>query len=246
MTDVMTLSKDEVAARREKRTRGRPGLGLTYKEVRQAMDKGIEIVQVDGDETRLRRHHIPTKDLQELKKEAAEAGTFPNPYPKEGTYRAIVQSLINLSPDTWHSFDAMYNGVKEVMKEWKRDGNRTAWTYFMERSKEDAAERNKGVKKTTDRVSSERLARERILRNAMVLQRLGGANPYGNRLAQVSAAIQIVTDREHYYLKLKTFNRTIDVHNAAKKGELVLKPSEVPASEMNQEMTEDFKDILSE
>jgi len=149
------------------------------------------IIHGRGENMRVpRRHAVTDSKVRELR---TAAGTnVPNPYRVGSCYHSTVQSLINLGVNKGHPFAQLKAELKGIMSEVER-GDQTAWDKF--------ANRKPGNVETGKDLNG------RIHQNALVLQRLGGAHPYGLKLKQVTkAAIHILAGKDGQPLyMLKTF-----------------------------------------
>jgi hypothetical protein len=146
----------------------------------------------DGTMTRVRRHHMSMDDQAEYRKLSAEAGRFIAPYRRGGGYWGIIETLSLLGENQEHSFGAFWTKFMEVMSadDLKDKSGRTPWESFSGRP-----------------LRSETTGRnviDKVHQNIRVLQRLGGANPYGLKLAQMNACIDVLGSKTDMRLKLRT------------------------------------------
>ena len=146
----------------------------------------------DGTMTRVRRHHMSMDDQAEFRKQAAEAGRFVAPYRTGGGYWGIVETLSQLGENAEHTFADFWTKFMEVMSDeaLKDKQNRTPWEVFSGRSLRSETT-GKGVI-------------DKVHQNIRVLQRLGGANPYGLKLAQLNACIDVLGTKTDMRLRLRT------------------------------------------
>jgi len=127
-----------------------------------------------------RRYALKDTRVRELRKESGDR--FPNPYQAGGVYHTLVQALVVLGVNIGHSFSDLKAQMKKIMSEIDRDGQ-SAWDKFANRKP-----RNPKTGKDLN---------GRIHQTAQVLQRLSGAHPYGFKLRQVRACIDILADKEN-------------------------------------------------
>lgn len=137
------------------------------------------ILKKDGTMTAIRRHHISPEDQKQFIERIEEEGRFVSPYRRGGGYWGIVESLSQLGENKEHAFGIFWDNFISVMSDEslpKKNGQ-TPWEVFSDRPRR--SENGKSVI-------------EKIHQNIRVLQRLGGANPYGMKLAQLSACIDVL------------------------------------------------------
>jgi hypothetical protein len=128
----------------------------------------------------------------EYRKLSAEAGRFICPHQPGSVYWGVIETLSQLGENQEHSFGDFYSKLQEVMSDEKlknRDG-KTPWEIFSGR------EARSGV--------SAKNIIDKIHQNIRVLQRLGGANPYGMKLAQLNCCIDVLGTTQTLRLKLRT------------------------------------------
>jgi len=166
-----------------------------YNHAKDAALSGVErpdsITRRDGNKQKARRHHILEKDLILKTEEMKLKERWIGPCNKWKTYWAIIESLYQLGPNQQHLFGAVFIKIEELMDdEASRDSSeRTAWQRFA-----DKDSRNN---------TSGKDALGRIWDSIKVLQRLGGANPYGLKLAQLGACINIYGKKDKPYIELR-------------------------------------------
>jgi len=143
-------------------------------------ERGFVVQGRNGEMKRPRRYNLKATAIKQLR---AEAGTdFPNPFRPSGIYSGITQALINLGVDKAHTFIDVKNEIERVMTVVPR-GETNAWEVFANRPpKKDAA--------------NPKDLNGRIMQTANVLQRLSGAHPYGLKLAQLRACIDILKGKD--------------------------------------------------
>ncbi len=138
-----------------------------------------------------RRFHLTEKQVDKVKARAEKLGaSFPNPYSRGGAYYGFVQALIEMGVDQWHNFDTTRDKMKEILSSIYNSGEENAWDKFA----------NRGCRNST----TGKDLYGRILQNAAVLQRIetvphttskvGNATPYGMKLQQLNACIDIQKD----------------------------------------------------
>lgn len=128
-----------------------------------------------------RRYHLTAEEIEAHKKRCSEAGRFISPYRGiEGQYNAILESLSLLGENQVHLARDVYKKLEEVLSrsETKDAEGKTAWERFALKPNRNA--------------ETGRSAFRRFQQNCTVLQRLGGQNPYGFKLAQVGACVDIL------------------------------------------------------
>jgi hypothetical protein len=118
---------------------------------------------------------------------------FFNPYRENGSYFGGVQSLFLLGANEWHAFGIVRNKMQEDMSTRKSPTNRkNSWDKFALRGARE------GAASTKDLMG-------RIVQNFRTLQRLGGVHPYGWKLAQLGASVDIRREKDGiWYFKLNT------------------------------------------
>lgn len=127
----------------------------------------------------VRAYHIDDQKLNEMKMSYNETGIFPIPYRQGGIYHATIQSLINLGPNKWHSFICLKQQIMKVMKSNFISENETSWDKFCNKISFN------GKTKAQWDINT------RIQSTIKIMQRLGGLNPYGYKLRQLNACIDL-------------------------------------------------------
>lgn len=160
-------------------------------------DTGKELITKKGKVIKVKKYHMTPKEmtigrdkwLEEIKnvdkKIVRKADPyFFNPY-RHGIYYYQIQTLFLLGTNEWHGFQDIIKKLREytlgiVLKHsiYKKYGYHTAWDKFRGKKNRDNAQRCK------DYIG-------RIQENFMLLQRLSKLHPYGYKLYQVYAAIDI-------------------------------------------------------
>lgn len=135
-----------------------------------------------GGKRSVRRHHLDPKTQTELLKQMETSGQFLSPYKAFGGYWGATAALAKLGPNEFRSTAEIVKSFEAVMSdESSRDkAGRTAWERFKNK-------RPRSRKNGLDWFG-------RILQNLTVLQRIGGDDPYGLKLAQVGACIDLKHD----------------------------------------------------
>lgn len=137
-----------------------------------------------------RRYHLQSDEIVQLKKEMQEKKSFISPYGNGRIYSYIIESLILLGTEESHLFSTVYDKFVEIASaEATRDkSGQTLWDRFDKREARNQY--------------TARDARGKFSQNIEVLQRLGGDHPYGLKLAQVGACIDILVD-ENQQVKIQ-------------------------------------------
>lgn len=187
-----------------------------YKGIRAEAMKPIserkEVVQGREGKKIARRYSMKDSHAADLRKEFRDTGKFPNPYRGSGIYGACVQALILLGIDKRHPFTAVKAKVKELMQGVvKEDGDKktNAWKEFVDREP-----RNKETGKDAD---------GRLIQTFSVLQRITGFHPYGEKLRQLSACIDITRDADGLpeftlHTGFANYDAVKPTHEGAKRG----------------------------
>lgn len=181
-------------------------------------EAGKEIKDSRGKNIMIRKYHLSPKEMEANRSKwladissvdvalKNKAGTvFFNPY-RKGIYYYQVQSLFLLGANEWHDLSIILNKLEEysstillTSQQRKTYGYRTAWDQFIGKSSRINAEKCK------DYIG-------RIQENFILLQRLSKLHPYGYKLHQVCAAIDIKRVSRSgfpngvYYYRLSTYD----------------------------------------
>lgn len=109
-----------------------------------------------------------------------KAGTeFFNPYRANGAFYGGIQALFLLGANEWHQYGYVRGKMQDDMGTRKSPTNkRTSWEMFAFRSARE------GAASTKDLMG-------RIVSNFRTLQRLGGLSPYGFKLKQSMATVDV-------------------------------------------------------
>jgi len=152
----------------------------------------IEIYKSNGlyKSQKIRKYHLNDKELKELLEKSKIKGEYPNPYKRQGIYKAIIQSLINLGINRWHSFKNIRDEIEKVMRGYKNINNKNFWEAFSN--------------KIPRNPFSGKDLTGRIIQNAEILQRVEGLNCYGIKLKQLGISIHIKKENSIIYFKLDT------------------------------------------
>ena len=128
-----------------------------------------------------RRYHMDLDEAEKLRAKFTETGEFQNPYRSNGRYWAFIQALIDLGIDKSHPYVTVRDRMKELLSNHTTCRKMDGWTSF----EKPLTKENASCSKDT---------RGRIIQNAQVLQRLSGQHPYGWKLAQLHACVDILDD----------------------------------------------------
>jgi len=146
---------------------------------------------------------------------------FKHPYRGSGKYAAFLDALIALGINKRHTFAEIKEQMKEIMSARETTGGENSWKAFCAKT-----DRGEGEQDTALDVNA------KIQSNALVLQRLGGQHPYGMKLAQLHACVNIYVKDEmpEYELDTKTFTNAALVKpiNETKRRGLGTKKAKAP------------------
>ena len=173
----------------------------TYQDIREETEKPASdretITSLRGNKIAPRRYHLTDKKISALVSAHEKDGSFPNPYRYGGMYYGMVQALIELGVDKVHSFVKVKEAIKSVLVGITKKNGQNAWESF--------------VTKAPKNDLSGKDVNGRLLQNASVLQRLTGLHPYGEKLRQVLACIDILKDANDLpCIRLNTEFKTVD------------------------------------
>lgn len=182
-------------------------------------DVGKIMLNSRGKMVVIRKYHLTTEEKKKVRKKFRDlikdvpqdiknqAGSrFFNPYRMRGVYFAQIQALYLLGANKWHS----YNDVRDKMREFalgmevvRREGSLVrktdVWTEFERKTAKP------------DTVTSKDLF-GRINENMIFFQRLRKFHPYGYKLKQACAAVDIKRVSKEgfpngvFYYRLSTYN----------------------------------------
>ena len=155
------------------------------------LEVGKDVLNSRGSLTRVRKHHLTDSELIKTKKKWTnslegvsqniidKAGKyFFNPY-RRGIYHYQIQSLFLLGSNEWHSLPDTLSKMEEIMSLVPSTSiGFTAWEKFRGKPNKHDAIRCK------DYIG-------RVQENMVFFQRLSKLHPYGYKLRQVRAAIDI-------------------------------------------------------
>ena len=149
------------------------------------------ILKKDGTMTKVRRHHMSPEDQVKYKDQSDEQGRFVSPYRRGGGYWGIVETLSQLGENEEHAFGVFWDKFMEIMsdEELPKKHGKTPWQTFSERPR---------------RAASGKSVIEKMHQNIRVLQRLGGNNPYGMKLAQLNSCIDVLGTTAKSSIRLRT------------------------------------------
>lgn len=155
-----------------------------------------------GKLTKIRKYHLTDEELVKKKndfdnmikyisieiKDLAHK-TFFNPYTRRGIYFYQIQSLYLLGCNTYHSLFSILGKIKKVMPNWGK---------FKYKEHRRCSRSNKGYI-------------GRLIENYFFFQRISSLNPYGYKLRQVYAALDIKILSHNdlgkvFYFRLSTYN----------------------------------------
>ncbi len=133
----------------------------------------------NGTKRSVRRHHLSMQVQVEMLRKQVETGKFVSPYKQFTSYWGVTQALADLGENEWHSPADLFKAVERRMShdDSKNEGDKTSWERFKGRP---SRSRERGL----DYIG-------KLLQNLNVLQRLGGMDPYGLKLAQLGACIDL-------------------------------------------------------
>ena len=172
-----------------------------------------------GKQIIIRKHHLTDDEIistrnkfklliKDVPKEIKDkAGMhFFNPYRTKGIYFIQIQALYLLGANEWHSYIEVKNKIREYASKIilvKRENGKVrktdVWTEFNEKTSRNNSITSKDIY-------------GRITENMLLLQRLNKLNPYGYKLKQAHAAIDIKIVPHNnlpnglLYYRLSTYN----------------------------------------
>ena len=127
-----------------------------------------------------KKWEVLVKDVPESIKIKAHPNFF-NPYRVRGVYFGQVQALYLLGANSWHPYKQIRDEMEKFMSSISvvyNGKSSTSWEKFSRKTPRE------GANKTRDIFG-------KIHENMIIMQRLNKLNPYGYKLRQVSAAIDI-------------------------------------------------------
>jgi len=163
---------------------------------KKAKERG-KVINSRGKKVDPRKYHLSDQELDQLKEEKEKTGKFPNPYKRNGVYRSLIQALINLGEDKSHRFIDVKNEMKQIMSNQQNKDGENLWDIFYNKQSKSKSNLSQWDVNT------------RIEHTAKILQRLGGLHPYGYKLKQLGACIDLLpsTDpllKNKYNIRLNT------------------------------------------
>lgn len=150
------------------------------------------VTRKDGSMTRARRHHISPEVQSRLRAEARDTGRFVSPH-RVGSYWGISETLSVLGENQVHEFPAFWSKYVDVMSDEKHRNSKgkTPWEIWSNKPRRS--------------FTTGKAILGKIHQNIRVLQRLCGENPYGLKLAQLNACIDVFGENvDHCSLRLRT------------------------------------------
>ena len=181
---VKSKTKPQVKSKTKPKADPVPIGNKDYEKIRREVEKSTSerkaIRTRRGNDRIPRRYHLMGGKMDKLVEAAQKDGRFPNPYRKGGIYFGIIQALDNLGANTLHPFNEVREEIRRVLSKFKTKNRQNAWESFANREP-----RNQMSGKDVN---------GRILQNAMVLQRLTGFHPYGEKLRQLKACVDVKND----------------------------------------------------
>jgi hypothetical protein len=166
---------------------------LKYEDIKTIVEQPAskrEKVNVDGKLVNVRKYHLTDTELAKLKEQYTTTGIFPNPYKRQGPYKAIIQALIDLGVNQYHSFATMRNKMRDIMQSMILANGKTAWDTFSTRSPIN--------------VESGKDLTGKIILNALIMQRTTTIHCYGMKLFQLGSSIWTKKENEIMYFMLNT------------------------------------------
>jgi len=161
---------------------------LNYENIKSEAEKPVKyrnkiIKNAKGISKVPRRYFLLNDKLNKLWDEYNKTGVFPNPYRKRGVYYSCIQSLINLGVNKSHTFRSVKEEMKSIMQKQKNKDGYTLWDKF--------------TNKNTNKVKAWD-ENTKIENTAKILQRLGGNHPYGYKLSQLHACVDLLESTDEF------------------------------------------------
>lgn len=170
----------------------------SYSEIKDIVNSPIrhrsKIINRRGNEITPRKYHMTTKQMDKTRRlfreETKKVGLriknkagkrFFNPYRRVGAFYGCVQSLYLLGANKWHDLISVRKKMQELMSEIYGNNGINAWIKF------DRRQPKRHTISSKDTLG-------RIQNNMAMLNRLGGLNPYGLKLKQTWASVDIKRD----------------------------------------------------
>ncbi len=139
-----------------------------------------KVVDSKGKKVDPRKYHLSEEDAKTLKEQQRKTGKFANPYRRDGVYYNFIQALINLGENKSHRFIDVKNEMKRIMDQKTNKNGENLWIKFRDKKPSKKSELSQWDVNT------------RIENTAKILQRLGGYHPYGYKLKQLNACIDLL------------------------------------------------------
>ena len=187
-----------------------------YADIKDSVEASLgerkEIVNRRGNIVKPRKYHMTEDQLSKGRKRWSESikdvsdeikqkvhADFFNPYRANGSTYGGVQALYLLGANEWHSFGSVRGKMQEDMSSRKSSTNKyNSWEMFAYRGARE------GAASTKDLMG-------RIVQNFRTLQRLGGVHPYGYKLKQLLATVDVRREADGiWYFRLNTSWTSID------------------------------------
>tara|TARA_Y100000310_G_scaffold344948_2_gene460697 strand:- start:4857 stop:5510 length:654 start_codon:yes stop_codon:yes gene_type:complete len=130
----------------------------------------------------IRKYHLTDDELSLYWTKREALGTFLNPLDRSGAYKAQIEVLIILGANKWHSYLTAFKKLREIMKTMKSVRYKNAWDAFINK---------KPIKRNGRLPGGSKDAGGRMRQNYEGLQRYEGRHPFGCKLKQVFACIDI-------------------------------------------------------
>jgi|TARA_Y100000310_G_scaffold221960_1_gene223590 hypothetical protein len=133
------------------------------------------IIDSQGNEKKIRKYHKTSDKLLDYWTKRKVLGAFLNPFERDGPYKAQIGVLMLLGIDRWHSFANIKAKLPEIMKGMKSSKWDNQWAKFSQLPDNENGKDIDG----------------RIMLNFEVMQRLSGNHPYGYKLQEAQACVDI-------------------------------------------------------
>jgi len=158
-----------------------------YDKIREEARKPVKmrgkVVESPSGKMVVPRHYAIDDELViHLKAVQKQTGVFQNPYKRNGIAKALVQALIDFGTDKAHSFVIVKNRMKELMLQMSSHDEMNAWETF-----EGKSPRNIYTGKDLN---------GRIIQNIVMYQRIRGDHPYGEKLRQLGACLDLLKGKD--------------------------------------------------
>ena len=162
-----------------------------------------KIANSRGNKVTPRRYHLSQEDVIKFKTQQEKIGKFINPYKRQGVYSSLIQALINLGENKSHRFIDVKNEMKRIMSSQTNKEGNNLWSEFY--NKKSKSKSNLSLWDVNTRIEH----------TAKILQRLGGLHPYGYKLKQLCACIDLLPSTDpllenKYNIRLNTTFKSPD------------------------------------